>query len=257
MKRITSSSNETYAYVKKLVAQKSARQESGRFSVEGKRLFLDAIASGMKPELILISEAEGEQALFYEQFCENTHLLSAGLMKSACDTKTPQGVLAVFQAPPPCEDYSGDRSVLLCSLQDPGNLGTIIRTAEAFAIDRVILTSDCPEIYSPKVLRATMGGVFRVPITVAESAENAISAIKRAGALVVAAVAQGGEELSHGAMQGRVCVVIGNEGGGLPESVTALCDRSMRIPMRGRAQSLNAAMAAGIFLWEISCETRE
>ena len=143
--------------------------------------------------------------------------------------------------------------MVLCSLQDPGNLGTIIRSCEAFGIDRLFLTSDCPDLYSPKVLRATMGGVFRLPITVADNLPDLFERFRREKVPVYAAALQeGAKDITRLPLNQGGAVVIGNEGKGLPPEVVALCDSAVIIPMAGRAESLNASVAASIVAWEMA-----
>lgn len=255
LREITSSQNETYKKIRKLLSQKSYRQECGLFVVEGKRLFEDAIKSGLFPEQILLGDKlpphEREGYLSLGAPC--CHIRQQ-LLDALSDTKTSQGVLAVFRLPQnTAQDRISGKSVLLSSLQDPGNIGTIIRTAEAFGLSRVLLTSDCPDLYSPKLLRATMGGVFRQRLETVPDSASAIRRMREEGVRVyAAALCEDAIPVAGADFSGDVCVVIGNEGNGLPQEVIALCDGAVLIPMRGKAQSLNAAMAAGILIYEMS-----
>lgn len=256
LREITSSSNEICKRVKKLLSSRSFRRESESFVAEGKRLFADALASGLQPlELLLSDGLSDRERQDYAACCERVYLLPQSLMASLSDTRTPQGVMAVFPLPKPSAvpALSGDKLLILVSLQDPGNVGTILRTAEAFGIDRVILSADCPDLYSPKLLRATMGGVFRLPITVTSDIPGVVGALRAQGVRVfAAALHEGAQPLGGLDLRGRVCAVVGNEGNGLPDEIIGICSGAAIIPMRGAAQSLNAAMAAGIFLWEMT-----
>ena len=141
----------------------------------------------------------------------------------------------------------------LCGLQDPGNVGTIIRTAEAMGLTGLILAGSCPDIYSPKVLRSTMGSVFRLPIRVAGDEALLLQEARAAGVKSYAAALHRQACLLPGTGLGPgSLVLIGNEGNGLPDAVVQACDAPLMIQMPGRAESLNAAMAAGIIAWEMA-----
>jgi TrmH family RNA methyltransferase len=139
-------------------------------------------------------------------------------------------------------------------LQDPGNVGTIIRTAEAFGIDGVILSEDCCDLYNPKVLRAAMGTAFRVPILqLAQPTESFLQQAAEAGCNTIASVVSpDAMDMRQTTLKKSNILLIGNEGNGLPDAVTALCSQAATIHMRGKAESLNAAMAAGVLLWELT-----
>lgn len=250
--KITSAQNAFYKQVKKLIARRDCRRECGQFVAEGKRLFSDAVSTGMIPHAVLLDERMDPAE--YEPLGAPVYLLPQEMMQSLSDTKTPQGIAGVFPIPAQeSRGEGGDRQLILCSLQDPGNVGTILRTAEAFGISRVILSADCPDLYSPKVLRASMGGVFRMETLVTDCVEDTISMLREDKCRVyAAALSDEAELLGNVPLEGKICVVIGNEGNGLPQQVISCCDGALLIPMRGRAQSLNAAMAAGILIWEMT-----
>ncbi len=249
--RITSAQNALYKQVKRLIADRGFRRERGEFAAEGKRLFADALASGLAPRAVLLDERL--DPVEYEPLGAPVYVLPQAMMTALSDTKTPQGVAGVFPIPHPLCGTGGDRLLLLCSLQDPGNVGTILRTAEAFGISRVLLSEDCPDLYSPKVLRASMGGVFRMACETVRDVPDTVRTLREAGVRVYAAALEdGARPVGEADLRGKVCIVIGNEGNGLPEEVIASCGGALLLPMRGRAQSLNAAMAAGIFIWEMT-----
>lgn len=249
--RITSVQNALYKQVKHLIADRAFRRERGEFAAEGRRLFADAVASGLMPKAVLLSEKQDPAE--YDCLGAPVYVLPQAMMTSLSDTKTPQGVAGVFPVPHPSGKADGEKLLMLCSLQDPGNVGTILRTAEAFGISQVLLSEDCPDLYSPKVLRASMGGVFRMACETVRDVPDTIRTLRKAGFCVYAAALEDGAcSVEEADLSGKVCVLIGNEGNGLPGEVIASCDGALLLPMRGRAQSLNAAMAAGIFIWEMT-----
>ena len=166
--------------------------------------------------------------------------------------KTPQGVAAVCGMPamqPP--DAMGDRLILLENVQDPGNVGTVLRTLDAAGFDGCILTPGCADPFGPKTLRATMGSVFRVPMCQVLSAAEAARQLAAQGYAVIGAALDGDPFYSRGALPQKLCVLIGNEGAGLSREALQACTHRYRLPMRGGAESLNAAVAAAIFMYEL------
>lgn len=142
--------------------------------------------------------------------------------------------------------------LLLEDIQDPGNLGTVLRTAEAMGINAVILSSGCTDVFSPKVVRASMGAVFRLPILYGFGIINAVESLKSLNIRVYAAVADGGEDILKLNLGEGTAAVIGNEGSGLTDVCIEACTGKVNIRMRGRAESLNAATAASVIIWEMT-----
>lgn len=258
MEQITSKENARIKRLVKLRDSKSERDESGLFLAEGLRLCMDASLSGIAvleiyatrraldkhPKLNGLLQSVGESFLIEED-----------IAAKISGTKTPQGIFML------CEQrgHSGflpketGKYLLLASLQDPGNVGTIIRTAEALGLDGLIMSADCPDLYSPKVLRATMGGAFRLPVAVVPDMKEEILRLKSRHIPVYAAALRGDAENARDVcFKGGCAVLIGNEGAGLPEELIASCDRAVMIPMAGGADSLSAPVAAGILLWEMT-----
>ena len=146
----------------------------------------------------------------------------------------------------------GDKLVLLEAVQDPGNVGTILRTMDAAGFTGAILTPGCADPYSPKALRATMGSIFRVPTFQADSAAHTAAALAREGYAVIAAALDGEDFYARGPLTGKVCLIIGNEGAGITAETLAAATHRYRLPMKGGAESLNAAAAAAIMIYEIA-----
>ena len=234
MERITSASNPVVKRLKALREAK-ARQESGLFLVEGEVMLREALACGLKPAEAL---AEEESALTDELARAGAvvRLAVRAAIEAACDTKTPQGVCASFTMPRRTSVPGGARRlVALDGVQDPGNLGTIWRTADAAGFDALLLGAGCADPWSPKVQRASMGSGFRVVVSALDGAP-----------LYARTQPKSGEKL---------VLVIGNEARGVSPEVQRMADVKLKIPMRGEAESLNAAVAAGILMYELTKES--
>lgn len=245
-----------------LLGSRKHREEEASFVIEGVRLCMEALyADSVEFSCLFVTHLAQEKyddsvQLLFEK-AQHTCIISDELGQRLSDTKTPQGVFAICKwldkkSELDTIDTRGSY-LLLESIQDPGNLGTIVRTADAFGLSGLILSADCCDIYNPKVLRATMGAVFRVPIHIAEDVTQAAMQLRAQGIPLYGAVV--GKDavpitLCSFANGGAVC--IGNEGNGLSEKLKSICDQRLTIPMQGEAESLNAAMAAGIIMWEMT-----
>ncbi len=252
---VTSRDNKQLKHCAKLVSSKKARREEGLFVAEGQRLCEDAIRSGLGPKQCFVVEDMVEKYAPILEASEQVFLINEDLAAKISDTQTPQGVFCIFEALDngvTLDTMKWQRVLLLSSLQDPGNLGTIIRSAEAFGIDGLILSADCPDLTAPKVLRSTMGGVFRLPIKVVEDMEGEIARLQAEGFAVYAtALSEKSVDITTLDLCGKVAAVIGNEGNGLTQQVIDACTAPVIIPMAGKAESLNAAIAASIVIWEM------
>ena len=182
-------------------------------------------------------------------------IFSDAVFKKISDTVTPQGVLAVVrQKHDSVEEILKKRNreksciIVLDCIQDPGNLGTIVRTGEGAGVAGVIMSRDCVDIYSPKVVRSTMGSIFRVPFTVADNLAAVVAVLKEQGVTTYAAHLRG--TLYHREPFDSNCAfLIGNEAQGLSDEISAMADRLIQIPMEGKVESLNAAVAAAILMY--------
>ncbi len=257
---ITSKDNRLVKAWRALNEQARQRRKAGQFAIEGARLCGDALASGLMLTVVLYTgEARESYAAIVEPLiaaAEESAEVSAAVARSMADTASPQGIFCIaksldIQLSLDTINIMGRYGVLE-DIQDPGNLGTMIRTAEAFGLDGLLLSTGCCDVYNPKVLRASMGGVFRLPLAVVEDLPVMITAMQERGmtafACVVDADAQPIQQVDKSA--GCLCV-IGNEGNGLTAATVAACKTRVTIPMAGRAESLNASMAAGIVMWEL------
>ena len=264
-KTVTSRDNRYVKQWRALCRDARARRESGLFAIEGARLCGDALQSGCRPEVLLYTAAAREAyAAVVEPLAAaavQAAEITPELARSMADTAHPQGVFCIVKSPDSLDnrlsldkiDTMG-RYGILEDIRDPGNLGTMIRTAEALGLGGLLLSEGCCDIYNPKVLRGSMGGVFRLPIGTVPALPETIAALQSRGMTAFACVVDPRAEPVNTAgidSPGSLCV-IGNEGSGLRPETTAACARRVTIRMTGRAESLNASLAAGIVMWEMT-----
>ena len=246
MEQITSARNPKVILWRSL-KDKRARDEHGLFLVEGRKSVADALRSGYTVEALLLTEAAAEQDSLPGQI--PAYLLPESLLHSVCDTRTPQGIAAVVRRHP--VKVAGRHLVALDGVQDPGNVGTIIRTADAAGIEGVLLSPACADPWSPKVLRATMGSVFHLPVEVCPSLPEALSRRAADGMAILSGELNATPFDSLPPLPGGYVLVIGSEGSGVSSEVRALATHHITLPMRGQAESLNAAVAAGIMMYAL------
>lgn len=249
MERITSRQNPLIARLRKLGTDKKTRRAEGAFLCEGTKLVEEALKWGAQVETLVV--AEGTQPP--SQLPEGVRLVEvpADVLKSASTVDTPQGMLAVCHTPDltPPETLTPGRYLVLDGVQDPGNVGTVWRTADAFGAEGLILLPGCAEPFAPKTVRATMGACFRLPVWEL-TLEELTGLLDRAGlSLYATALREDTADLRQADLE-RAAVVIGSEGRGVSSQVLAACQATLKIPMRERCESLNAAVAAAIVLWE-------
>ncbi len=234
----------------KALSQKKERDKEGLFIAEGLRFVKEAKdrVFTVVSDSFLAGEGRG---LFLEG-----ELLQVpdGLFQAISATEHPQGILAVVrQKTYTLEELEGDAKglyLLAEEIQDPGNLGTILRTADACGADGVILTKGTVDVFNPKVLRSTMGSIFHIPVVMEVTAQQAIRWLHSKGIRIYAAHLRGEQTPYTLPLQEGCCFVIGNEAQGLREETAKACDQLVKIPMPGQAESLNAAVAAAILLYE-------
>lgn len=249
---IQSTQNHTVKRTRSLAAKKG-RQETGLHLIEGERLVREAIASGAQIAELFMEE--GREAEDMARSAQRVYTVTRSVLESMTDTGTPQWVCASVYTPDtiPPESYPEGFIVALDRVQDPGNLGTILRTADAMGASGLLLSKGCADPFSPKVLRSTMGSVYHIPLWQGELTDE-LSCLAVAGYTLICGHLEGGETLPA---PGKNCVlVIGNEGSGVSDEIGDICEK-YRLPMYGRAESLNASVAAGILMYEISRAMRE
>lgn len=289
MERITSTGNKLIREVRDLEKKARARRESGLFIAEGERLCSEIPAAyierifvaddydGRLPEVAGDGAHDERSVQTGEEVSSDTAqdsghpLRSSGisgqrnrasqrtpkifqvpreLMEHMSDTKNSQGILAVVRQKKYTE-LPGDFFLILDTLQDPGNMGTIFRTAEAAGVDGILMNRDCVDVYSPKVVRATMGAMFRMPFMVSDDLPAEIWRMKSEGVQVYAAHLRGTKNHWDFDYRQPTAFMIGNEGNGLQDEIAALADTYLRIPMMGHTESLNAGVAASVLMYEV------
>lgn len=251
---INSKENKYIKELKKL-KEKKYRDKLNLFLIEGYRFAEEAFKS--KQEILYVILDEKEEQKFYESFKtylnENTTVLltASELFKELCDTMTPQGILLVARKKKNVESYEKGIYVLADRIQDPGNLGTIIRTAHAAGVCGVILTKGTVDPYNLKTLRSTMGSIFHVNILEEDSDYSITKSLKKQGHILIAAALNAKADFYELSLNKNLILAVGNEGEGLSQEVMDLSDVSFKIPMPGGTESLNAAVSCAVVLYEI------
>lgn len=249
---ITSTTNKQIKNILKLQKSSKARKEQKLFVVEGIRMFREVPKERLSKVYATEEFYEKNRELFDIRQPED--LVSESVFEKLSETKTPQGVLAtVDMREYILEDLlminKNPLFLVLENLQNPGNLGTILRTAEGAGVDGIIMSRDTVDVYNPKVVRSTMGSLFRMPFAYVEDIFEAVEIIKSRGVTVYAAHLDG-EGFYEKDYRKGTAFLIGNEGNGLTSKLTALADEKIRIPMKGKVESLNAAIAATLMAYE-------
>lgn len=248
---IESNSNKKIKELAALQRSKKERTQAGLFVLEGDRIIRDAIST--RKELVDTVYVSATYASEKGLPTENSVIVADSVLKHACETVNDQGILATVREEPLIrhedELMSEDNVLVLEDIQDPGNLGTIIRTAEAAGVGAVIMSSGTVDIFSPKVVRSTMGSLLRVPFTYSADIEKTIVNLKDSGHTVYAAHLKGASDMRKTPFLPRRAIIIGNEGRGISDPVADLADVRVFIPMQGEVESLNAAVAAAILMY--------
>lgn len=232
---------------------KKGRKEQGRFLIEGPTMLEEALASGIAVQEIIVEEGAFQKHAPLLQKLGNVPvtLVSPQVLAAVCDTKTPQALAAAISINAlVTATLPKGRAVLLDGVSDPGNIGTIWRTAEAAGFEALVLSPDAADPFSPKVIRATMGAIFRVPVLQADLSSLLEANSHRA----YAAVLEGENLYQLPPADDNALIVIGSEAHGVRPHIKALCAHKVRLPMQGAAESLNAAVAAGILMYHLAYE---
>lgn len=243
----------------KALHRKKSRNQTGRFFVEGIKIIDEALRYSILIDYIVVSE---EFALKHPSICHKfhskgirVHSVSDSLYREISDTQTPQGIMAVvYKRQFLLENLLRESSyflVVLDQIQDPGNMGTIIRTVDAASGDGVVLLDGCADPYNPKTLRATMGSIFRVPIYMTNNFHNFFTCLRDKGTNILVSHLEGDNLFKWQGELKKIALVIGNESSGVRSEVKDYAASLIKIPIPGGAESLNASVAAGILIYEV------
>ncbi|MGL4990724.1 MAG: TrmH family RNA methyltransferase [Sarcina sp.] len=246
---IESKNNSLFKNIKKL-KEKKYRNQSGTYLIEGLRFVDEAFKSSIKVEKLLYTTEFLDK---HKEFLKNKEtiehiVLSESLLKELSFTGTPQGVMAIINMENK-NINNGDIFVLVDKVQDPGNMGTIIRTAHAVGASGILTTKGTVDIYNDKVLRSTMGSIFYIPIIEDENLEITKSLKSKNYKLVVSSL-QGEKNFFEENLNGNIIIAVGNEGNGVSDEIYNISDIKVKIPMPGSAESLNVAVATSVMLYE-------
>ena len=250
MLEIESKNNNLFKEIKKL-KEKKHRIKSNKYLIEGLRFVEEAIKSKVSIDSIIFTESFNEKNPdLFLKINENIKLIqmNEALLKQLCSTENPQGIVGVINMQNK-ELKSGELVVLVDKVQDPGNMGTIIRTAHAAGAAGIVMTKGTVDIYNDKTLRSTMGSIFYIPI-VEDDSLDFVKSLKKEGYKLVVSFLQGKNNFFEENLQGKVMIAVGNEGNGVSDEVYDIADIKVKIPMPGEAESLNVAVATSIMIYE-------
>ncbi len=255
---ITSTSNDKVKHAAMLVKNAKARRKEGVFVVEGIR------AAGEIPKDRLVECFVSEDAANSRKLSEvfgydvSATVVSSEVFAKISDTKSPQGILCIcrqkkYSASDLLSERSGDpiRLLILESIQDPGNLGTMVRSAHGAGFDAIIADENTVDVYNPKVIRSTMGSLFKVPVIYTPDLGSVVDTLREEGVTVYAAHLDGSNDFRKVDYPQRVAFMIGNEGSGLSDEITRRADMLVKIPMKNGLESLNAAVAASLLMYSV------
>ena len=252
---ISSKENKLIKSVRKLMTSTRERRDQGVFVLEGLRLCADAALGGFIINTAIVSESlsESERLSAVLQCANQVVKVPDSLFATLCDTVNPQGVLCIVKRPVDrtVDSIKNGKYIVLENTADPANLGAMARTAEALGFSGIIISNVSCDPFSPKSQRASMGALMRLPIIESGNVISDIKWLKDKGFKTFASVVKDADCFVQNAdFSGDVCLLIGNEANGLSDEIAACCDMKITIPMNGRAESLNAAAAASILMWE-------
>ena len=246
METITSAKNPRVLLWRSL-KDKKGRDAQDAFLVEGNKMVAEALSSSLTVQAVVVRDDVTPS--FPIPTDVPVYTLSETAFSAVSDTKTPQGIAAVLSRQ--VKPISGTKLIALDALQDPGNVGTIIRTADAAGLDGILLGPNCADLFSPKVLRSTMGSIFRMSFAFPENLPAALREYKAKGYSILSSQLDGTPFYERKSISPSFILIIGNEGNGISDPVKKEATHRLRLPMRGGAESLNAAVAAGIMMYDL------
>lgn len=252
---ITSSDNKNVKYVAKLLTKAKERRNEDVYIVEGPRMFSEAPSEDIV-KVFVSEDYKGDTGRLTSLGDDIVEYVSGDVFRKMTDTLTPQGILCIMKQ----KHYDLKEILpalpekpiimLLENLQDPGNLGTIMRTAEGAGVSLVLMSKDTVDLYNPKTVRSTMGSIYRVPFIYTDDIKGSIEQIKKLGIPCFAAHLKGKRAYYEADYSNGACFFIGNEGNGLTDETAGLADEYLIIPMEGKLESLNAAVSAALFMYK-------
>ena len=255
MQVISSKDNETIKQIRKL-KDKKYRDQNNEFIIEGIKLLKEAIQEKAKIKIIVVCddcEKNGtlDKKLLYEIAKYNCIYVTEKVFNLITDVSNPQGVLAVVEKNNNIKDinFNDDLILILDNLQDPGNLGTIIRTLDSINLKQIIISKGSGDVFNPKVVRSSIGSIFRVKVLESDNLEKTIKELKKHKFTVMATDLNTNSSI-YDEKYSKCAIIIGNEANGVSEEILNLADKKIKIPMLGKTESLNASVATGIILYE-------
>ena len=255
MQSISSKENELIKHIKKL-KDKKERDSSNEYVIEGIKLIQEAIQENVNiKQIIVCDDCDKTESipkdLMYEIAKYDCIYVTKKIFKYISEVQEPQGILAIIDKNNSDSeiDYTQDIIVALDDVQDPGNLGTILRTVDSIGLTQILVSKGTADSYNPKVIRSTMGAIFRIKIIECEDLEKTLKEIKKHKFKVVATSLQT-ENTIYGIKYNKKVIVIGNEANGVEQKIQQIADEKVKIPMLGKTESLNASVATGIVLYE-------
>ena len=249
MEAITSRKNKTVCHLRSLASDGAYRSSVGEYVCDGEKTLREALSNGIEPVCVLWKEQPARSIELPESVQQFT--APAELFEYASPLRSSGGPVFSVKIPERAEPERVERVIVLEGLQDPGNVGTVIRTANAFGMDAVVLVGACADLYNPKTVRATMGAIFRQCVIKTDNAGLSSLLERWRLPLYGAALSDRAEDL-RGTELKRCAVAVGSEGSGLSRELLGLCDKEIIIPMRPCSESLNAAVAASVLMWEMT-----
>jgi len=254
MDNIASPNSNLYKLAKQLSVKKY-RDKSGLYLIEGENLVREAAINAAEIEFIIARSDYDKEKLFAfmmpgDRPGVKTCTMDDKLFQNLAQTENSQGILAVVKKPAQGKIRPKDNYVVLDRLQDPGNIGTIIRTADAAGYGGAVIIKGTGDVFAPKVVRAAAGSIFRLPLIMVESAYACIELLKSANKKIVATIMDTSHYYYDEDLIENVAILIGNEGNGLDPALIGNSDVKIKIPMNGKIDSLNASVAAGILMYE-------
>ncbi|MBE6887111.1 MAG: RNA methyltransferase [Ruminococcaceae bacterium] len=252
---IQSKDNPKIKYAQKLAKDAKLRGESGTFFASTPKVVMDILRAGFAAESLFFTQNE------YEKFAaeldgENVYIISEAVNEKLSEDKTSQGVFGIFRMKTADMGriYSAKKLIVLEDIQDPGNIGAIMRTALAFGYEDIVVSSKCADIYSPKVLRSSMTASVKLNVCKVADVPEFVAELSAKGFSTVATCLENSKELGSEKINLPVAVLIGNEGNGLSQQTINASTHRVKIPMSEQIESLNAAVSAGVMMWELRGE---